>query len=181
MVTSLRTPSPVSRSLPIGTRALDCANVAFPEFHSTSITPATTDRERAILRDKCGLETIGRSFCEEFRQWVVEDKFPTGRTGAGDGRVTFTSMCRPTGDEDPYPQWRSRRDCLIQQGCLTSISFTKRWRTNRSARSSKADQKRGPETVVPPPPNTSLDELSRIDCAPLRQSEDRRHHPAPLL
>ncbi len=37
------------------------------------------------------------------------------------------------------------------------------------------------QPVVPPPPNTKLDEYPRTDRAALRQSEDRRHDPTPLL
>ena len=59
------------------------------------ITPATTDRERAILRDKCGLEDNWPVFCEEFRQWVVEDKFPAGRPALETVGVTFTSDVSP--------------------------------------------------------------------------------------
>ena len=43
------------------------------------ITPATSDRERAILKDRYGVEDNWPVFCEEFRQWVIEDHFPAGR------------------------------------------------------------------------------------------------------
>ena len=59
------------------------------------ITPATTDRERAILRDKYGLEDNWPVFCEEFRQWVVEDQFPAGRPALEKVGVTFTSDVAP--------------------------------------------------------------------------------------
>ena len=89
------------------------ANVAFPNSMVDRITPATTDRERAILRDKCGLEDNWPVFCEEFRQWVVEDKFPAGRPALETVGVTFTvRRVALRIDEDPYPQWRSRRDRL---------------------------------------------------------------------
>src|ERR1700691_1036262 len=70
-------------------------NVAFPNSMVDRITPATTDRERAILRDKCGLEDNWPVFCEEFRQWVVEDKFPAGRPALEKVGVTFTSDVAP--------------------------------------------------------------------------------------
>ncbi len=59
------------------------------------ITPATTDRERAFLRDTYGLEDNWPVFCEEFRQWVVEDKFPAGRPALEKAGVTFTSDVAP--------------------------------------------------------------------------------------
>ena len=50
----------------------------------------------------------------------------------------------------------------IQQGCLTSISFMKRWRTNRSALSCEKLTKSEVQPVVPPPPNTSLDDYREL-------------------
>jgi mannitol 2-dehydrogenase len=67
------------------------ANVAFPNSMVDRITPATTDRERSALRDKFGLEDNWPVFCEEFRQWVLEDKFPAGRPRLEDVGVTFTA------------------------------------------------------------------------------------------
>ena len=54
------------------------ANVAFPNSMVDRITPATTDRERAFLSDNYGLDDNWPVFCEEFRQWVVEDRFRPG-------------------------------------------------------------------------------------------------------
>jgi mannitol 2-dehydrogenase len=55
------------------------ANVAFPNAMVDRITPATTDRERTITAKEFGIEDSWPVFCEEFKQWVVEDNFPTGR------------------------------------------------------------------------------------------------------
>ena len=71
------------------------ASVVFPNSMVDRITPATTDRERAILREKFGLEDNWPVFCEEFRQWVVEDKFPAGRPALEKAGVTFTSDVAP--------------------------------------------------------------------------------------
>src|SRR5271165_2907205 len=70
-------------------------HVAFPNSMVDRITPATTDRERAFLRDTYGLEDNWPVFCEEFRQWVVEDKFPAGRPALEKAGVTFTSDVAP--------------------------------------------------------------------------------------
>ena len=59
------------------------------------ITPATSDRERAILRDSWGVEDAWPVFCEEFKQWVVEDKFPAGRPALESVGVTFTHDVAP--------------------------------------------------------------------------------------
>jgi mannitol 2-dehydrogenase len=53
--------------------------VAFPNGMVDRITPATTDRERDIVAERYDLTDNWPVFCEEFKQWVVEDHFPLGR------------------------------------------------------------------------------------------------------
>lgn len=65
-------------------------HVAFPGSMVDRITPATTDRERAILAERFGIADRWPVFCEPFRQWVLEDHFPTGRPALEDVGVTFT-------------------------------------------------------------------------------------------
>ena len=55
------------------------ANVAFPNSMVDCITPATSDREREMVKDKFGIVDTAPVACEPFRQWVLEDNFPTGR------------------------------------------------------------------------------------------------------
>jgi mannitol 2-dehydrogenase len=55
------------------------AQVAFPNSMVDCITPATSDRERAMVRDRFGITDAAPVVCEPFRQWVLEDHFPTGR------------------------------------------------------------------------------------------------------
>lgn len=54
-------------------------NVAFPNAMVDRITPATGDRERALCAEQFGVEDQWPVFCEEFKQWVIEDQFPLGR------------------------------------------------------------------------------------------------------
>lgn len=54
-------------------------NVAFPNSMVDCITPATSDRERELLRDRFGIADAAPVVCEPFRQWVLEDNFPQGR------------------------------------------------------------------------------------------------------
>ncbi|MXQ14070.1 mannitol dehydrogenase family protein [Microvirga makkahensis] len=65
-------------------------SVAFPNSMVDRITPATTDRERAILEERFGLKDNWPVFCEPFRQWVLEDHFPGGRPALEEVGVTFT-------------------------------------------------------------------------------------------
>ncbi|WP_111559170.1 mannitol dehydrogenase family protein [Paracoccus sediminilitoris] len=55
------------------------ANIAFPNSMVDCITPATSDRERDLVRDRFGITDAAPVVCEPFRQWVLEDNFPQGR------------------------------------------------------------------------------------------------------
>jgi mannitol 2-dehydrogenase len=70
-------------------------SVAFPNAMVDRITPATTDRERKIAAESFGVEDAWPVFCEEFKQWVIEDHFPTGRPQWEKVGVTFTSNVAP--------------------------------------------------------------------------------------
>lgn len=64
-------------------------NVAFPNGMVDRITPATGPRERALAAS-FGLDDPVPVTCEPFRQWVLEDNFPTGRPALEKVGVTFT-------------------------------------------------------------------------------------------
>jgi len=66
------------------------AEVAFPNSMVDRITPVTTDRERALLAERFGIQDNWPVFCEPFRQWVLEDHFPSGRPALEEVGVTFT-------------------------------------------------------------------------------------------
>jgi len=66
------------------------ANVAFPNGMVDRITPATGPRERALAASM-GLNDPVPVTCEHFRQWVLEDHFPTGRPALEKVGVTFTN------------------------------------------------------------------------------------------
>ncbi len=65
------------------------ANVAFPNGMVDRITPATGPRERDMAA-AFGLDDPVPVTCEPFRQWVLEDTFPTGRPALEMVGVTFT-------------------------------------------------------------------------------------------
>jgi len=71
------------------------ANVAFPNAMVDRITPATTERERALLLNQWGVEDAWPVFCEEFKQWVLEDHFSDGRPALEEAGVTFTENVAP--------------------------------------------------------------------------------------
>lgn len=70
-------------------------NVAFPNSMVDRITPATTDRERALLASDFGIEDDWPVFCERFKQWVLEDTFPSGRPALENVGVQFVSDVSP--------------------------------------------------------------------------------------
>lgn len=54
-------------------------HVAFPNSMVDRITPVTADADRLLLAEKFGVEDAWPVVCEPFTQWVLEDRFPTGR------------------------------------------------------------------------------------------------------
>ncbi|MEP9386677.1 mannitol dehydrogenase family protein [Mesorhizobium sp. KR9-304] len=70
-------------------------HVAFPNGMVDRITPATTDRERAMLAEHFGVEDNWPVFCEPFMQWVLEDIFTDGRPALEKAGVQFVDDVSP--------------------------------------------------------------------------------------
>ena len=71
------------------------AHGAFPNSMVDRITPATTDDDRATVRDIYGLDDAWPVVTEPFRQWVVEDVFCSGRPAWEPVGVQMTADVRP--------------------------------------------------------------------------------------
>ena len=71
------------------------AEVSFPNGMVDCITPATGDRERALISEEFGIEDASPVVCEPFRQWVLEDKFPQGRPALEKVGVEFVDDVAP--------------------------------------------------------------------------------------
>ena len=71
----------------------DC--VAFPNSMVDRITPATTSRERLQLEAAYGIRDARPVFCEGYRQWVLEDRFPAGRPALEEVGVHFVTDVTP--------------------------------------------------------------------------------------
>lgn len=54
-------------------------NATFPNSMVDRITPATTAEDRKRLDQKNGVDDPAPVYCEDFIQWVIEDKFADGR------------------------------------------------------------------------------------------------------
>jgi mannitol 2-dehydrogenase len=133
------------------------ANVAFPNSMVDRITPATSDRERGILSQTYGVEDAWPVFCEEFRQWVVEDKFPAGRPVLEKVGVTFTA------DVAPYELMKIRilnggHATIAYPAGLLDIHFVHEAMEDRQiATFLETLTKREIIPVVPPPPEVDLE------------------------
>ncbi|WP_102223809.1 mannitol dehydrogenase family protein [Acidimangrovimonas sediminis] len=66
--------------------------VAFPNGMVDRITPATGNREIALVAEEFGVDDAAPVLCEPFIQWVLEDNFPQGRPPLEEVGVTFTDQ-----------------------------------------------------------------------------------------
>lgn len=64
--------------------------VTFPNSMVDRITPATTVEDVARLNQRSGVADQAPVYCEDFVQWVIEDKFSAGRPAWEKVGVTFT-------------------------------------------------------------------------------------------
>ncbi|WP_104137574.1 mannitol dehydrogenase family protein [Arthrobacter sp. ZGTC131] len=76
--------------------------VAFPNSMVDRITPVTTDADRAAVDAAYGFSDAWPVIAEPFEQWVLEDKFPTGRPPLEDAGVQLVD------DVEPYELMKLR-------------------------------------------------------------------------
>jgi len=76
--------------------------VAFPNSMVDRITPVTTDIDRAAVTEAYGFSDAWPVIAEPFEQWVLEDKFPTGRPPLEDVGVQLVD------DVEPYELMKLR-------------------------------------------------------------------------
>ncbi len=98
------------------------SSVAFPNAMVDRITPATSDRERQIASDMFGIEDVWPVFCEEFRQWVLEDTFTLGRPEFEKVGAQFVP------DVTPFEYMKIRilnggHAVIAYAGCLLDVHF----------------------------------------------------------
>ena len=77
-------------------------NVEFPNSMVDRITPVTTDDDRALVRDRFGLDDGWPVVCEPFTQWTLEDAFNQGRPPFEDAGVQVVP------DVEPYELMKLR-------------------------------------------------------------------------
>jgi len=136
--------------------------VAFPNSMVDRITPATTDRERAILVEDFGVEDNWPVFCEPFRQWVLEDRFTAGRPPLEQAGVQFVA------DVAPYELMKIRilnggHAAIAYPAGLMDIHFVHEAMQEKLVRDFLARVEHE-EIIptVPPVPGTSLEDYCRL-------------------
>ncbi|MGE7955907.1 mannitol dehydrogenase family protein [Pseudomonas sp. NPDC089530] len=97
------------------------ANVSFPNAMVDRITPMTSTAHRLQLHDQHGIDDAWPVVCEPFVQWVLEDKFVSGRPAWEKVGVQFTD------DVTPYEEMKIK---LLNGShlALTYLGFLKGYR-----------------------------------------------------
>ena len=132
-------------------------SVAFPNAMVDRIAPATSDRERKITRDDFGIDDAWPVFCEDFIQWVVEDRFPAGRPAFEEVGAEFVS------DVTPYEMMKLRilnagHAIIAYPSGLMDIHFVHEGMQNPLVRAFLQKVERDEIIpIVPPVPNTDID------------------------
>ncbi|HEV7306826.1 mannitol dehydrogenase family protein [Ensifer sp.] len=138
------------------------ANVAFPNSMVDRITPATGAREIGIVADDYGIEDAWPVFCEEFKQWVLEDHFPLGRPALEKVGVQFVP------DVAPYEHMKIRilnggHAAIAYPAALLDIHFVHEAMEEPLIRAFLAKLEHDEIIpVIPPVPNTDLGDYYKL-------------------
>jgi mannitol 2-dehydrogenase len=138
------------------------ANVSFPNGMVDRITPATSQREIDFLKENFDIEDNWPVYCEEFKQWVLEDKFPMGRPSLEKVGVTFVP------DVTPYEHMKIRilnggHAAIAYPAALMDIHFVHEAMENDLIRAFLAKlENEEIIPIVPPVPNTSLADYFKL-------------------
>lgn len=131
-------------------------NVAFPNGMVDRITPATGPREVGIVADEYGIDDNWPVFCEEFKQWVLEDHFPAGRPALEKVGVQFVP------DVAPYEHMKIRilnggHAAIAYPAALLDIHFVHEAMEDKTVCAFLAKLEEDEIIpVIPPVPNTDL-------------------------
>ena len=98
------------------------ANCTFPNSMVDRITPATSEADRAWLRDNRGIDDGWPVVAEPFRQWVIEDNFAAGRPKWEDVGALFTDRVH---DWELYKlrMLNAGHSCMAYLSALADITF----------------------------------------------------------
>ena len=98
------------------------ANASFPNGMVDRIAPATGPRERTMIVENHGIKDGYPVFCEDYLQWVLEDKFVAGRPALENVGVQFVN------DVTPFETMKIRilnggHACIAYPAGLLDIEF----------------------------------------------------------
>ncbi|AOF89035.1 mannitol dehydrogenase family protein [Sinorhizobium sp. RAC02] len=134
------------------------AHVAFPNGMVDRITPATGAREIGITADDYGIDDAWPVFCEEYKQWVLEDHFPLGRPALEKVGVQFVP------DVAPYEHMKIRilnggHAAIAYPAALLDIHFVHEAMEDVDIRAFLSKLEREEIIpVIPPVPDTDLND-----------------------
>lgn len=138
------------------------ANVAFPNAMVDRITPATGDRERKIAAETFGVDDSWPVFCEEFKQWVLEDHFTAGRPAFEKAGATIAK------DVTPYEHMKLRilnggHAVIAYPGGLMDVHFVHEAMEHPLIKGF-LDKVEREEIIptVPPVPNTNIEDYYKL-------------------
>ncbi|MDO9414981.1 mannitol dehydrogenase family protein [Pararhizobium sp.] len=138
------------------------ANVAFPNGMVDRITPATGPREVGIAAADYGIDDNWPVFCEGFKQWVLEDNFPTGRPALETVGVEFVE------DVAPYEHMKIRilnggHAAIAYPAALLDIHFVHEAMEEPLIQAFLAKLEQDEIIpIVPPVPNTNLQDYYKL-------------------
>ncbi len=138
------------------------ANVSFPNAMVDRITPATSDRERKICAETFGVKDQWPIFCEEFKQWVLEDNFTMGRPDFEKVGAQFVD------DVTPFEYMKIRilnggHALLAYAGGLLDVHFVHEAMEHKLIHAFfEKVQRNEIIPTVPPVPNTSLEDYYNL-------------------
>jgi mannitol 2-dehydrogenase len=94
----------------------------FPNSMVDRITPTTSDEDREWLRDSAGILDGWPVVSEQFRQWVMEDDFATGRPAWEDAGALFTDRIH---DWERYKlrMLNAGHSCIAYLSALAGITY----------------------------------------------------------
>ncbi len=136
-------------------------NVAFPNSMVDRITPAVSEEDRARLNQTNQTDDKAPVYCEDFVQWVIEDKFAAGRPGWELAGAQFTN------DVTAYENMKlSLLNASHTMLCYPAFLAGYRKvddavRDERFARYLRGFMDRDITPYVPAPENTDLEEYKR--------------------
>ncbi|MBA7845172.1 mannitol dehydrogenase family protein [Klebsiella sp. RHBSTW-00484] len=97
-------------------------NVTFPGTMVDRIVPAMTEPQFMMLQEKIGYADPCGIVCEDFRQWVIEDNFVSGRPDWDKAGAMFVADVRPY-EEMKLRMLNGSHSFLAYNGSLAGYEF----------------------------------------------------------